>query len=255
MPLFRQRAGKKVVAMPGTFSIYPEVRDWIGGISLEVLESNFKPVMRRAFGIQAGAVRREMLKAVAQDPGAKAAIASVALSTISLLLHRRGSFHKSGAITQTGIKRQQIGGALGSKLAIKIRRLGPFAANVDWIEPLRPYASRFMEGGNVGLANPRVRAAIHRALYYAHAPNTPVPAGDVQPARPVTEPVAAWTNETFERYVRSTVARLVSESIRKGASLNAVSNFKRRNRHETVSTLRHSRQRLRLQAARIATSV
>ena len=239
--------------MSGEFSIYPEVREWTGALSLDVLEANFKPVMRRAFGIQAGAIRREMLKAVAQDPSAAAAIQSVALDEITRLLHRRGSFHKNGAITKTGLKRQQIGGALGGKLAIKINRLGPFSANIDWIEPLRPYASRFMDGGPVGLANPRVRAAIHRALYYAGAPrSTPVPAGAAQPPRPVTDPVAAWTNETFERYVRGTVARLIAESIEKGKDLNAVSNFKRRNRHETVSTVRHERRRLRLQAERIA---
>lgn len=235
-------------------SVRPEVKKWVGALSVEALATHFKPVLKRAFAIQAGGIRNQMIKVMKQDPDAEAAISSIALDEITKLLHRRGSFHKSGAITKTGIKRQKIGGALAERKAIKITKLGPFSANIDWIEPLRPFASRFMSGGATTLANPRVRAAIHRALWYAGARNVDVPAGATQPARPVAEPVATWANVNFERLVRGTIASLVADAIENGKSLDQVGAYKRKVRGGAVSTLRHTRQRLRQQAARIAAS-
>lgn len=235
-------------------SVKAEVKKWMGAISVETLATYFKPVLKRAFAIQAGGVRNQMIKVMKQDPDAEAAISSIALDEITKLLHRRGSFHKSGAITKTGIKRQKIGGVLAERKSIKITKLGPFSANIDWIEPLRPFASRFMAGGATTLANPRVRAAIHRALWYGGSRNVDVPAGATQPARPVTEPVATWANVNFERFIRGTVATLVADAIDNGKTLDQVGAYKRRFRGGAVSTLRHTRQRLRQQAARIAAS-
>ena len=114
------------------------------------------------------------------------------------------------------LRDKPAGGPLSKSSAIKIRWLsakdGGYGFNVDWIEPLRPYASRFMDGGPVGLANPRVRAAIHRALWYRGRTDEPVDPGAVQPAREVTEPVRKWAEGEFEHSVRGALKRVFAEA-------------------------------------------
>lgn len=168
-----------------------DVNDWAARASFEEILANAPQAMRRAMSRVAGVMRTKMANAVRKNPVARAALTKA-------------------------LRDRPNGGPLSKKSAIKITWLtaasGGYGFNVDWIEPLRPYASRFMDGGPVGLANARVRAAIHRALWYRGRKEEPVDPGAVQPPREVTEPVRKWAEGEFERSVRGALRKVFAEA-------------------------------------------
>lgn len=168
-----------------------DVNDWAANATFDEILATAPQAMRRAMSRVAGTMRTKMAKAVSKNPVARAELTRA-------------------------LRDKPTGGPLSKKSAIKIRWLsakdGGYGFNVDWIEPLRPYASRFMDGGPVGLANPRVRAAIHRALWYRGRKDEPVDPGAVQPAREVTEPVRRWAEGEFEKSVRGALRKVFAEA-------------------------------------------
>ena len=168
-----------------------DVNDLAANATFEEILAMAPQALRRAMSRVAGAMRTKMAKAVSKNPVARAELTRA-------------------------LRDKPAGGPLSKSSAIKIRWLsakdGGYGFNVDWIEPLRPYASRFMDGGPVGLANPRVRAAIHRALWYRGRTDEPVDPGAVQPAREVTEPVRKWAEGEFEHSVRGALKRVFAEA-------------------------------------------
>ena len=121
---------------------------------------------RRALSRYGGLLRRRMAKGVKQKGGAE-------FSAI------REAIHPGKA-----------GGPLSNGKTIKIAKPSRFAILVDWIEPLRPYASRWQAGGDVGFGSTEVRRAIHLQLGARGMRELVVDPGATQPERPVTAPVA-----------------------------------------------------------------
>ena len=196
MQVLRPRARKErrplsIETESAALRLRVDVNDWAARASFEEILANAPQAMRRAMSRVAGTMRTKMAKAVSKNPVARAELTRA-------------------------LRDKPTGGPLSKKSAIKIRWLtaadGGYGFNVDWIEPLRPYASRFMDGGPVGLANPRVRAAIHRALWYRGRKDEPVDPGAVQPPREVTEPVRKWAEGEFERSVRGALRKVFEEA-------------------------------------------
>lgn len=179
----------------GSIGVYASVNDFAARATFDELIANAPREMRRAMLLVGGAMRTRMFNAVRKNPVAKSEL-------------RRA--------LEGGSNKDQ-GGTLGKQKMIKMRWLKRgegYGFNVDWIEPLRPYASRFMEGGAVGLANPRVRRALHLALAYARRRDVALDTGATQPKREVTEPVREWANREFERQVRGALRRCFADAAR-----------------------------------------
>ena len=120
---------------------------------------------RRALSRYGGLLRRRMAKGVKQKGGVE----------FSLI---REAIHPGKA-----------GGPLSNGKSIKIAKPSRFAILVDWIEELRPYASRWQTGGSVGFQHKEVRRAIHARLGARGMRELPVDPGATQPDRPVSGPV------------------------------------------------------------------
>lgn len=95
---------------------------------------------RRALGRYGGIIRRRLVKSM------KAAM-GVPMSEIRNVLH-------------PGI----AGGKLANSKSLKLYRPSRYEVVVDWIEPLRSYASRWQSGGDVGFGTREVRHAMYRVL-------------------------------------------------------------------------------------------
>ena len=165
-----------------------DVDDWAARATMDEILAKAPQALRRACSRVAGTMRAKMAAGVRKNPVARASLTRA-------------------------LRDNPNGGTLSKKSAIKIKWLkGGFGFNVDWIPALRPYASRFMDGGSVGLSSARVRAALHRALYYRGRADEFVDPGAVQPPRQVVEPVREWADANFERNVRGALRRVFADA-------------------------------------------
>lgn len=144
-----------------------EVNDEMARRHLLTLASMFPRETKRALSRYGGLLRRRLAKGVRSKAG-------IGLSAI------RDALHPGAA-----------GGPLSSAKSLKVEKHGPYAITVDWIEPLRPYASRWQSGGDVGFSSSAVRRAIHARLGARGMRELPVDPAATQPMRSVTAPVRA----------------------------------------------------------------
>jgi len=140
---------------------------------------------RRALSRYGGLIRRRMAKGVKQKGG-------VEFSQI------REAIHPGKA-----------GGPLSNGKSIKIAKPSRFAILVDWVEELRPYASRWQTGGSVGFQHKEVRRAIHLQLGSRGLRELPVDPAATQPERPVTAPVAAEARREAPRVILGMVKSIL----------------------------------------------
>lgn len=201
-----------------------DIADFSANAALEEIAAAAPSALKRAMLRVAGSVRSRMAKGLAENPVLQADLTRA-------------------------LRDGRLGGRLGKKSAIKItwldRSSGAFGFNVDWIPALRPYVSRFVEGGSVGLANPRVRAALHRALSYRGRRDVAVDPAAVQPPREVLEPVRDWAAANYERSVRGALRRVFEDAAR-GKS------FTHRSGTRASALARNRRYRERVRAMRSA---
>ena len=144
---------------------------------LLTLASAYPRETRRALARYGGLIRRRMAKGVKQKGGAE-------FSAI------REAIHPGKA-----------GGPLSNGKSIKIEKPSRFAIRVDWIEPLRKYASRWQTGGDVGFGSKDVRRAIHVQLGSRGLRELEVNPAATQPERPVTAPVVAQARTEAPRVI------------------------------------------------------
>ena len=133
--------------------------------TLLTLAAAFPKETRRALGRYGGLLRRRMVRGVKTSAG-------VPLSAIRNVL-------------RTG----KAGGATAESKTIKVARPSRFQIVVDWIEPLRPYASRWQTGGPVNFDRVEVRHYMHAILGKRGARDLPLDPAATQPERPVSAPV------------------------------------------------------------------
>jgi len=177
------------------FRVWATADDYAANASFEEILEKTPRELRRAVSRAAGNVRRRMISTVRRHPVPRAEL-SRALRTAD----GRSALTRSTAIKIRWLQRPAYG------------------VNVDWIEPLRPYASRFMDGGPVGLQNPSVRRALHIALGFRGRRDVEVDPGAVQPRREVLGPVLSWAGHDFERNVRGALRRVFADAAKKGAA-------------------------------------
>ena len=154
---------------------------------LLTLAGAFPRETRRALSRYGGLLRRRMAKGVKQKGGTE-------FSPV------REALHPGNA-----------GGPLSNGKTIKIAKPSRFAILVDWVEPLRPYASRWQSGGDVGFGSTEVRRAIHLQLGSRGLRELPVDPAATQPERPVTAPVAAEARREAPRVILGMVKSILKK--------------------------------------------
>ena len=162
-----------------------KVDDAMARRHLLTLAGAFPRETRRALSRYGGLLRRRMAKGVKQKGG-------VDFSAI------REAIHPGKA-----------GGPLSNGKTIQIAKPSRFSILVDWIEELRPYASRWQTGGDVGFQRKEVRRAIHVRLGSRGLRELPVDPAATQPERPVTAPVAAEARREAPRVILGMVKSIL----------------------------------------------
>lgn len=164
-----------------------KVDDAMARRHLLTLAGAFPRETRRALSRYGGLLRRRMAKGVKQKGGTE-------FSPV------REALHPGNA-----------GGPLSNGKTIKIAKPSRFAILVDWVEPLRPYASRWQSGGDVGFGSTEVRRAIHLQLGSRGLRELPVDPAATQPERPVTAPVAAEACREAPRVILGMVKSILKK--------------------------------------------
>ena len=164
-----------------------KVDDAMARRHLLTLAGAFPRETRRALSRYGGLLRRRMAKGVKQKGGTE-------FSPV------REALHPGNA-----------GGPLSNGKTIKIAKPSRFAILVDWVEPLRPYASRWQSGGDVGFGSTEVRRAIHLQLGSRGLRELPVDPAATQPERPVTAPVAAEARREAPRVILGMVKSILKK--------------------------------------------
>ena len=131
---------------------------------------------------------------------------------LRLTVEAKGVKQKGGvdfSAIREAIHPGKAGGPLSNGKTIKIAKPSRFSILVDWIEELRPYASRWQTGGDVGFQRKEVRRAIHARLGSRGLRELPVDPAATQPERPVTAPVAAEARREAPRVILGMVKSIL----------------------------------------------
>lgn len=114
---------------------------------------------------------------------------------------------------------QPMGGVLGSEARSLVRvqrRSG--AVYAGYISRVEGVFSRWQSGGRMAIGD-RARSALYRKLHYLGVAADAIEIGEmaVQPARPVTEPIAAVARREFPRWVLGNLNKMIDRTLtRKG---------------------------------------
>lgn len=164
-----------------------KVNDEMARRYLLTLAGAFPRETRRGLARYGGLLRRRMAKGVKGRAG-------VDFSQIREVLHPG-----------------KAGGPLSAPRTVKIEKPSRFTIVVDWMEPLRPYASRWQSGGDVGFQTKTVRHAIHTKLGALGMRDIPVDPAATQPERPVTAPVAENASREAPRVILGIVKSILKK--------------------------------------------
>lgn len=169
-----------------TFEV--KVDDAMARRHLLTLAGLFPREMGRALNRYGGLLRRQLAKRVKNKAG-------VEFSQIREALHPG----------------KPSGGVLSNVHTIRFEKRSRFAIKVGWVEPLRPYTSRWQSGGDVGFQSKTVRHAIHLALAARGMRDLPVDPNATQPERPVIAPVSENASREAPRVILGIVKSILKK--------------------------------------------
>lgn len=143
--------------------------------------------MRQALARYGGVIRRRMAKETKAAGG-------VPMSAIRDALHAG-----------------KPGGMLGNSKTIKIDKPDRFAISVDWIPPLRRFASRWQSGGDVGMASSEVRHGMYLVLGKLGRRDIFVDPAATQSGRPISATIREQVRREAPRAILGTLKSLLAK--------------------------------------------
>ncbi len=147
-----------------------------------------------------GVIRRQMTAAV-KGPGSSRVGSLAPLSDLRKKLYGSKS-----------------GGKLRESRLIRISKRGRFAAVVDYVPGMRPYAARWQDGGGSSTDNKGVRRALHIQLSYLGIKGFRIDPSLQQPARPFVPVVRDKMAPDFHRQVLGNLTRIINSRANRGGA-------------------------------------